>query len=85
MACGAPVVAFDVGGIPDAVRHEETGLLAPVGDVEGLAAAIRRALEDEGLRARLGRTARQTAEHEYDADLEARRFAELYAELLETA
>ena len=85
MASGTPVVAFDVGGIPDAVRHEETGLLAPVGDAEALAAAIRRLLEDGELRARLGQTARETAEREYPAELEARRFAELYAELLEAA
>jgi len=85
MACGIPVVAFDVGGIPDAVRHEQTGVLAPLGDVQALAAAIRRALEDGELRARLGGTARETAEREYGAELEARRFAELYAELLEAA
>jgi glycosyltransferase involved in cell wall biosynthesis len=85
MAAGTPVVAFDVGGITDAVRHEETGLLAPVGDEDALAAGIRRLLEDEELRARLGRTARETAEREYDAALEARRFAELYEELLAPA
>jgi glycosyltransferase involved in cell wall biosynthesis len=85
MASGTPVVAFDVGGVPDAVRHEETGLLAPVGDGEGLAAAIRRLLTDDDLRTRLGSTAREVTEREYPAELEARRFADLYAELLDAA
>jgi glycosyltransferase involved in cell wall biosynthesis len=32
LACGVPVVAFDAGGVPDAVRHLETGYLAPLRD-----------------------------------------------------
>lgn len=81
LACGTPCVSFAVGGIPDVVRHLETGWLAAPGDPAGLAEGIRTLLADEGLRARLARRARETAERELGAELEARRFAELYEEL----
>lgn len=41
-AHGLPVIASDIGGVADIVRHEQTGLLVPEGDPEALAAAIRR-------------------------------------------
>jgi glycosyltransferase involved in cell wall biosynthesis len=52
--CGVPVVASDSPGLREAVRHGETGLLVPHGDVEAMAAALRRLLRDEPLRRRLG-------------------------------
>jgi glycosyltransferase involved in cell wall biosynthesis len=53
-ACGTPAVAMDVPGIRDAVRHGETGLLVPAGDVGALRAALNRVLHDHLLRSRLG-------------------------------
>jgi glycosyltransferase involved in cell wall biosynthesis len=44
-ACGTPVVATDVPGLCDSVRHGETGFLVPFGDVGGFAAALRRLLD----------------------------------------
>ena len=41
-----PVVASHVGAIPELVEHEATGLLAPPGDMDALAAAVARALAD---------------------------------------
>jgi len=48
-----PVVGYDVGGLPDLVRHDETGLLAPLLDVTALSAQLRRLLEEATLRERL--------------------------------
>ncbi len=45
-ACGAPAVASDVPGLRDSVRHEETGLLVPFGDVDAWTAAILRLLQE---------------------------------------
>ena len=53
LACGRPVVASAVGGLPELVRDGENGLLVAPGDAAGLAAALDR-LSDDGLRARLG-------------------------------
>jgi 2-deoxystreptamine N-acetyl-D-glucosaminyltransferase/2-deoxystreptamine glucosyltransferase len=61
MAAGLPVVASDVGGIPEVVRDGETGLLVPPGDVGALAAALDRLVGDPALRARLAAGARARA------------------------
>ncbi len=58
MAHGVACVATRVGGVPFILRHEETGLLVPPGDVQTLANAIRRLLVDSDLRQRLGQAAR---------------------------
>ncbi|MEQ4304565.1 glycosyltransferase [Plantactinospora sp. B6F1] len=54
---GRPVVATDVGGTAEVVRHGRTGLLCDRRDVDGLTRAVLRLLADDGLRHRMGRTA----------------------------
>ena len=61
MAHGRPVVATNVGGLPDAVENGATGLLVPPGDVAALRAALVRLLADQELRQRLGGAARDRA------------------------
>src|SRR5258706_15977873 len=56
-ACGTPAVASDVPGLRDSVRHEQTGLLVPHGDVAACADAITRILRDEDEWRRLRRGA----------------------------
>ncbi len=58
---GRPFVATDVGGLPDAVKHEATGLLVPPDDPRALADAIARLLLDRPLAERLGRAGRALA------------------------
>jgi glycosyltransferase involved in cell wall biosynthesis len=53
MAAGVPIVATSVAGIIDVIRSNQTGLLVPPSNPGALAAAIRRIIEDRGLRARL--------------------------------
>ncbi|MCO1601261.1 N-acetyl-alpha-D-glucosaminyl L-malate synthase BshA [Desulfosporosinus nitroreducens] len=47
MACGVPVVASRVGGLPEVVRHGETGYLADVGDIHGMSEAVLKLLTDQ--------------------------------------
>ena len=56
-----PVIATNVSSLPEIVRHEETGLLVPVGDADALATAIRRLAEDPPLANALGDRARELA------------------------
>jgi glycosyltransferase involved in cell wall biosynthesis len=58
LASGVPVVASPVGGIPEVVLHETTGLLTPTGSAPALAEGVIRLLRDEELRDRLGRQGR---------------------------
>jgi glycogen synthase len=82
LASGLPVVASDVGGIPEVVRHGETGLLVPPGDVDALAAALDRLAADPGLRARLSAGARARAA-DYAWPSLAERVAAVYARVRE--
>ena len=60
-ACGVPVVATRVGGVPELVREGETGLLVPPGDAGALASALERILGDTSLQRGMGEAARRLA------------------------
>lgn len=66
MGLGRPVAATAVGGIPEVVEHEVTGLLAAAGDRAGLAAACRRLLEETGLGERLSTAAAARVRQRHD-------------------
>jgi phosphatidylinositol alpha-1,6-mannosyltransferase len=67
-ACGIPVVAGRSGGIPEAVREGETGLLVDAERADAVSDALRTLLDDSGLRARLGAAGRRAAETYYNWD-----------------
>lgn len=81
MACGTPVVASRVGGLPHVVRDGETGLLVPENDPEALADGLKRILTDGDLRRRLGENAHQVAQG-YSWQQVAGATAQLYQELI---
>jgi glycosyltransferase involved in cell wall biosynthesis len=96
MACGAPVVASAVGGIPEVVIDGETGVLVPLVQQQespfepldpdqfsaDLAAAINRVLGSGALRERLIRAGRERVEREFAWSAIARQTADLYAQLV---
>lgn len=82
-ACGCPVVAFKCTGLPDAVTHEETGLLVPAFDTAAMAGAIARLLSDAELRVRFGHAARIRAEALWAAPKIAARYAHVYQHAIE--
>lgn len=82
MACGTPVVASRVGGIPEMVNHMDTGYLAKPDDPTDLANGIKLLLEDQNLRHSMGKRGRQRVEEEYSLELQAQRYAELYRQVL---
>lgn len=67
-AVGRAIVTTDAPGCREVVRHEENGLLVPVGDGDAVAAAIRRLLEDPVLRQRLAARGREIAESEFSVE-----------------
>lgn len=81
IACGTPVVGFDVCGMPEIVRHQWNGYLA--GNIDGseLAEGIRWVLADADRLARLRLNARAMAEEHFDLAAQVRRYSDLYEEL----
>ena len=67
-ACGVPVVAGRSGGIPEAVRDGETGIIVDAESAAAVAAALRRLLDDPALRARMGAAGRRMVERHYNWD-----------------
>ena len=67
-ACGIPVVAGRSGGIPEAVRDGETGLLVDAESPEAVSEALRVLLGDASLRGRLGQAGRRSVESYYNWD-----------------
>jgi glycosyltransferase involved in cell wall biosynthesis len=78
LACGTPVVGFNVGGIPDMVRPGVTGLLAPAQDVAALRAVIIELLQDPTERSEMSANCRRIAIEEYALEVQAHRYVELY-------
>ncbi len=81
-AAGRALVAADVPGCREIVRHRETGLLVPARDPEALADALSELAQDPDLRARLGAAARELAEQAFSQDLIADETLALYRRLL---
>jgi glycosyltransferase involved in cell wall biosynthesis len=78
MAAGVPVVATAVGGVPELVRDDETGLLVPPRDPGALAAALGKLAADPELRRRLGGAGRRRVENEFSLDAFHRAHLDVY-------
>jgi hypothetical protein len=82
LAHGVPVVASRVGGLPEVVRHEETGLLVDSNDAESVRAAVLRLLSDEDLAVRLGKDGRRMVESEFSVARMVERTMAAYCEVI---
>jgi glycosyltransferase involved in cell wall biosynthesis len=81
-ACGKAIIATDVPGCRDIVRHGVNGFLVPPKDAGALADAIATLLKNEGLRDKLGRSGRDIAVKEFSAATVIGQTLALYRELL---
>ncbi|MDR0493282.1 MAG: glycosyltransferase family 4 protein [Nitrososphaerota archaeon] len=79
---GKPVVAFDIGGVNEAVRNGETGLLVDRGDVDGFAEAVLKLIGDGVLRERMGLNGRRVVSENYTWELCAQKMFKVYRESL---
>jgi len=82
MTAQLPAVASRIGGVPEVIVPNQTGLLIPVGDHRALAAALRSLLNNPDLRQQMGRAARQRIiQHFSEREMVAQTLA-LYRRLL---
>jgi len=82
LACGKPSVCSDIEVLREVVRHEETGLVVPVGDTGALADAILRLLDDGNLANKLGERGRIHVYEHFHPDRKAEEVAKLYIDIL---
>jgi N-acetyl-alpha-D-glucosaminyl L-malate synthase BshA len=83
MCFGCPSVSTRVGGIPEVVEDDRSGLLVPSGDVGALASALEALLHDEPRRGALGRAAQARARDLFSAEVIVPRYEALYRRLCE--
>jgi glycosyltransferase involved in cell wall biosynthesis len=81
MALGRPVVATSVGGVPEAVTHEQTGLLVPLCNADAFAGALVRLADDRKLASNLGRAGEQRWSEQFTAERMADRYALFFESL----
>ena len=75
---GTPVVSLFHAGVPEAVSHGETGLLAPEGNIEMLAIALQTLLDDDALWNSMSRRAGEWVRERFDLAKQARSLESLY-------
>lgn len=85
LACGVPVIASDVGGLPEVVRSGETGVLRPVGDVDGMAAAAIELLSDGNAWRSMSDAAAIDARERFSENAVVAQYEALYTETLASA
>lgn len=82
MACGTPVIGFEVGGLPDMVENDVTGYLAPCFDSEKLGRLILTLVFDKNKRNQMSGNCRQLIEKKFKLQDQAGNYLELFNDLL---
>ena len=85
MASGVPVIGSDAGGLPEVVKHTETGFVLPVGDIEGMAARAIEILKDDEHARELGQAGRRRAASLFGAERVVSQYERFYETVLTKA
>jgi len=81
-ALGKPVIGSNIGGIPELVENESTGILFESGNVDDLAEKINYLLDNKNLAVKMGKNARKKVEEEYNEEVHYKRLTEAYKDVL---
>ena len=84
LACGTPCVAFDIGGMPDMIEHQQNGYLAKPFDIDDLARGITWVLEDEERLQKLGSNGREKIEQNFSLEIQAYNYLSVYKDISKT-
>ena len=82
LACGTPVIATDVGGIPEQIDDGKTGFLVPPGNPKEMAAAMQKILQDTSLHHQMSLQAAETARRRFDVNQMVAEYLKWYREIL---
>lgn len=83
LACGTPVVAFNIGGIPEMVEHKKTGIIVDKISAETLANGILKAIQSPDIE-KWSSNARHKVEEEYNQQAVAQKYIKVYNNIIET-
>jgi len=83
LACGTPVVSFDMGGIPDMISHDENGFLADYRNPSSFATGLDYFFQNRGQMKIFSVKARQKAETEFSVKKVAKQYADLYNKIID--
>ena len=81
-ACGTPCIAFDIGGMPDMIEHQQNGYLAQPFQIDDLVRGIIWTLENPERHQNLAHRARAKAEQEFALEIQAHRYQTLFSEII---
>lgn len=82
MNCGVPVIATEIGGLPEVITHGETGYLFPVGDTQAMAQSAVSLLTNSAEHERFSQAARVRAQEYFNADQLIPQYEAFYLEIL---
>ena len=83
MSCGTPVIAFNIGGMPDLIQDKITGRIVPPANLDAMAEAIIESLSNSNELERMGKVCRQVMEKNYYLSRQARQYLDLYQQLID--
>ena len=82
LACGTPVIAYDIGPMPELIQDGKTGFIAPDVSVESLATTLEEVLDDPEQLVEMRQYCREEAEQEYDLSKQTKMYIDLYENIL---
>ncbi|MGB9597273.1 MAG: N-acetyl-alpha-D-glucosaminyl L-malate synthase BshA [Candidatus Poribacteria bacterium] len=82
MSCEIPVIATNVGGLPEVIEHGKTGFLVDVGNVSAMAEWAKKILKDDELHDKMGKLARETVLERFNQDKIVSMYEDYYKEIL---
>ena len=80
-SCGKPVIVSDIGGLPEVVKNNVTGIIVPVNDISATASAIEKLVLDKNLREELGRNGREHVVNNYNLELCTKKMVSIYQDI----
>ena len=85
LACGLPVVATAVDGIPEQIEESRSGYLVQAGDADTMASRVIQLLSSEGLRTSMGRTAADIASRSFGIQRQVQAYLDWYEQILDSS
>ena len=83
MACGLPVVATEVGGIPEVVKDGENGILIDKKDVKSIVHSLEKLIENKSMCKKMGEHGRITIEEKFSWNNSAKKLIEIYNKIID--